>query len=64
MMKEFVTLALTQEGGANPGPALGMAKAIVYFVGAPIALFAVISFVVLLASADRKKSSSSLTHID
>jgi len=64
MMKSFVTLALQQEGGANPGPALGTAKAIIYFVGAPIALFAAITFVVLLTSTDRNKSSSSLTHIE
>ena len=64
MMKSFVTLALQQEGGAQPGPALAASKAIIYFIGAPVALFAIITFVVLVASTDRKKSSSSLTRID
>ena len=64
MMRSFVTLALQQEGGAQPGPALAASKAIIYFIGAPVALFAIITFVVLVASTDRKKSSSSLTRID
>jgi hypothetical protein len=64
MIKSFLTLALQQEGGAHPGPALATSKAIIYFVGAPLALFAIITFVVVIATTDRKKSSSSLTRID
>ncbi|CAB4540821.1 unannotated protein [freshwater metagenome] len=64
MIKSFLTLALQQEGGAEPGPALSASKAIVYFLGAPVVLFVLITIVVLISSADRKKSSSSLTRID
>jgi hypothetical protein len=64
MMKSFLTLAAQQEGGAHPGPALAASKVIIYFVGAPLALFALITFVVLISTSDRKKSSSSLTRID
>ena len=64
MIKNFLTLALQQEGGAHPGEALPAVKAIIYFVGAPAALFAAITLVVLLTSTDRKKSPSSLTHIE
>ncbi len=64
MIHHMINLAINQEAGANPGTPLPFVKAILWFVGGPIALFAAISFVVLVASADRKKKSSSLTHID
>jgi hypothetical protein len=53
----------TQEAGAQPGAPLSAMKAILYFVGAPIALFAVITLAVLLFTSSRKKSSQ-ITQID
>jgi uncharacterized membrane protein YgaE (UPF0421/DUF939 family) len=43
-----------------------MAHALIYFIGLPIALFAVISAVVLLSTTDRKKFkvASDLTRIE
>ena len=39
---------ITQEDGSLPGEPLGTFKALVYFVGVPSLLFAVIAVVVLL----------------
>lgn len=64
MIKNFLTFAVSQEGGAQPGPALPALKAILIFAGAPIGLFALITFVVMISSTERKKSRSSLTHIE
>jgi uncharacterized membrane protein YgaE (UPF0421/DUF939 family) len=43
-----------------------MAHALIYYIGLPIALFAVISAVVLLSTTDRKKFkvASDLTRIE
>jgi len=55
----------TQEDGSMPGPGLTALQTVLYFVLAPIALFTVISFVVLLATADRSKGrTSDLSRID
>jgi hypothetical protein len=64
MIHQMLNLAINQEAGADPGTPLQFGKALLWFVGGPIALFAAISFVVLVASTDRKKKSSSLTHIE
>ncbi len=55
---------IAQEGGSLPGKGIGVAKALLYFVGAPVGLFLVITGVVLLSTASRKGSNSSLTHIE
>ena len=47
---------VNQEPGANPGSALKPLTAILYFVGAPVALFLVIAGVVALLST--KKNST------
>lgn len=55
----------TQEDGSLPGPGLTALQTILYFVMAPIGLFAVISIVVLLVTADRSKGrTSDLSRID
>jgi len=48
---------MTQEAGAEPGPALSFLKAILYFGVIPVALFAGISLLVLLGDSPRKKNS-------
>jgi uncharacterized protein involved in exopolysaccharide biosynthesis len=55
---------ITQEDGSLPGEPLGTFKALVYFVGVPSLLFAVIAFVVLLSTTDRKAKRSTLTRIE
>jgi hypothetical protein len=64
MVMSFSLTRIAQEGGSLPGKGLGLAKTFLYFVGAPVALFLVITGVVLLATASRKGSKSSLTHIE
>ena len=48
---------MTQEAGAEPGPALSFLKAILYFGLIPAALFIGISLLVVLADSPRKKNS-------
>jgi hypothetical protein len=55
---------ITQEDGSLPGEPLGTFKGLLYFVGAPILIFIVISVVVLFSTADRKAKRSSLTRIE
>ncbi len=55
---------ITQEDGSLPGEPLGTFKALVYFVGVPTLLFAVIAAVVLLSTTDRKAKRSTLTRIE
>jgi uncharacterized protein involved in exopolysaccharide biosynthesis len=55
---------ITQEDGSLPGEPLGTFKALVYFVGVPSLLFAVIAVVVLLSTTDRKAKRSTLTRIE
>ena len=55
---------ITQEDGSLPGEPLGTYKALLYFVGAPILIFALISVVVLFSTVDRKAKRSSLTRIE
>ena len=52
-----------QEDGAQPGAPLSTIKAIIYFVGAPVALFAIITLATLLFTSSRKKSSQ-ISQID
>jgi len=58
--------ATTIEDGMKPGPAMPALQTFLWFVAAPIGLFAAISLIVVVATADRKKSYSSgdLTRID
>ncbi|CAB4678570.1 MAG: hypothetical protein F2653_04635 [Actinobacteria bacterium] len=55
---------ITQEDGSLPGEPLGTFKALVYFVGVPTLLFAVIAAVVLLSTTGRKAKRSTLTRIE
>lgn len=55
---------ITQEDGSLPGEPLGTFKALVYFVGVPTLLFAVIAVVVLLSTTNRKAKRSTLTRIE
>jgi len=54
---------ITQEDGSLPGAPLGTFKALLYFAGVPLLLFAVIAGVVLLSTTDRKAKRSTLTRI-
>ncbi len=53
-----------QEDGSHPGKGLEAWQTVLYFIVAPIALFAGISIIALATSGDRKKTPGSLTHID
>jgi hypothetical protein len=65
MLKIAATLSrITQEDGSLPGAPLGTYKGLLYFVGLPTLMFAVIAAVVLLATTDRKAKRSSLTRIE
>jgi hypothetical protein len=54
------------EDGMKPGAAMPALQTFLWFVAAPIALFVGISVIVIISSADRRKSYSSgdLTRID
>ena len=55
----------TQEDGSLPGKGLAAGQTLLYFVGAPIALFLIIAGAVVIATADRSKGGSSdLSRID
>ena len=55
----------TQEDGSLPGKGLSAGQTLLYFVAAPMALFAVIAGIVVIATADRSKArSSDLSRID
>jgi hypothetical protein len=55
----------TQEDGSLPGKGLSATQTLLYFVGAPLALFLVITGIVVIATADRSKGrSSDLSRID
>ena len=49
---------MVQEDGAQPGKGLNFLKAILYFGIAPIALFTVITGLVLLANTKKSKTSA------
>ena len=55
---------IVQEDGSLPGDPLGTFKALIYFVGLPTLMFAVIASVVLLATTDCKAKRSTLTRIE
>ncbi|MEI8066901.1 MAG: hypothetical protein WCH42_06200 [Actinomycetes bacterium] len=55
---------VVQEDGSHPGQGFQAWQTVLYFVVAPIALFVGISVIALATSGDRKKTSSSLTHIE
>lgn len=48
---------MTQETGAQPGPALSFLKAILYFGVIPVSLFVGISLLVVLSDSPRMKNS-------
>ena len=54
------------EDGMQPGPAMPAIQTFLWFFAAPIALFTVIAGIVVVFTADRRKSYSSgdLTRID
>ena len=54
---------MTQEAGAEPGPALSYLKAILYFGIIPLGIFLGITGLVLLLTSD-KKSNSQISSID
>ena len=58
--------ATTIEDGMKPGPAMSAMQTFLWFFAAPVGLFVAISLIVLVSTADRKKSYSSgdLTRID
>jgi hypothetical protein len=55
----------TQEDGSLPGKGLTAGQTILYFIGAPVALFLIIAGIVVISTADRSKGrSSDLSRID
>jgi|GEM_PF-979718 len=58
----FLTTLLhfsTQEDGAMPGKSLSTLQWVSYFILTPIALFSVITIIVIIATADRSKVKKS-----
>ena len=60
---------MAQEDGAMPGESLSAAQTALYFVGAPVASFLLISLIVYALTGERKektesKKDSVLTHIE
>jgi len=53
-LSQAIVHRVNQEPGAMPGAGLKPLTAIAYFVGAPIALFVVISGLTLLATSRKK----------
>lgn len=55
----------TQEDGSMPGEGLTVAQTLLYFVAAPLGLFAIIAGIVVITTADRSKGrTSDLSRID
>ena len=58
---------MAQEDGAMPGESLSAAQTALYFVGAPVAIFLLISVIVYALTGERKERTESkdsvLTHI-
>lgn len=61
-------LNMAQEDGAMPGESLSAAQTALYFVGAPLGIFILISVVVYALTGERKEKTeprdSVLTHIE
>jgi hypothetical protein len=61
-------LRMAPEDGSMPGESLSAAQTALYFVGAPLGLFLLISVVVYALTGERKEKTepkdSVLTHID
>ena len=59
---------MAQEDGAMPGESLSAAQTALYFVGAPLGIFLLISVIVYAATGERKEKTelkdSVLTHIE
>ena len=59
---------MAQEDGAMPGESLSAAQTAIYFVGAPVASFLLISLIVYALTGERKEKTepkdSVLTHIE
>jgi hypothetical protein len=59
---------MAQEDGAMPGESLSAAQTALYFVGAPVAIFLLISVIVYALTGERKEKTESkdsvLTHIE
>ena len=59
---------MAQEDGAMPGESLSAAQTALYFVGAPLGIFLLISVIVYAATGERKEKTESkdsvLTHIE
>ena len=72
MMIQFIQaaskLSMTQEDGVMPGESLSAAETALYFVGAPLGIFLLISVVVYALTGERKEKTESkdsvLTHIE
>lgn len=59
---------MAQEDGAMPGESLSAVETALYFVGAPVASFLLISLIVYALTGERKEKTESkdsvLTHIE
>jgi hypothetical protein len=55
---------IAQEDGSHPGAGLTAIQTFLIFIGAPVALFTLISVITYAATAERKKKPASLTYIE
>jgi hypothetical protein len=53
-----------EEDGSLPGKGLTALQTILIYIGAPVALFIVISVIAYAATAPRRNKPSSLSHIE
>lgn len=68
LIQAATNIKMAQEDGAMPGESLSAAQTALYFVGAPVASFLLISLIVYALTGERKEKTESkdsvLTHIE
>ena len=68
VIQAATNIKMAQEDGAMPGESLSAAQTALYFVGAPVASFLLISLIVYALTGERKEKTESkdsvLTHIE
>jgi hypothetical protein len=68
LIQVATNLRMAPEDGSMPGESLSAAQTALYFVGAPVGLFLLISVIVYATTGERKEKTESkdsvLTHIE
>lgn len=68
LIQTATNIKMNQEDGAMPGESLSAAQTALYFVGAPLGIFLLISVIVYALTGERKAKTepkdSVLTHIE